>query len=167
MPDDLAHDEPPGVVRPLTFRSRDVADRVIRPTHTCFDDALEFLGQRVTLEPALAHGRTLRLVHGVVVALVDVGGGLRAGEPFAHAWLEEIVAGELEPRIWQTGVLDGERVIFCMTLPQFRRQLTVLASTAYSPREIYHENRRSGHYGPWRADYRAFCRGAAAAQTEV
>ena len=134
---------------------------VIHPTHSCFDDAIEFLSRRVTENPARAHETRLRLVHGIAIALSDVADGLVHGEPFAHAWVEEDVPGEPEPRIWQSGILNGQQIFFAMTSSEFARQLEIRARTVYTIRQVYHENRRSGTYGPWPAAYRALCRRAA------
>lgn len=132
--------------------------RVIRPTHSCFDDAIDLIAHRVTVDPALARGTTLRLVHGIALAPADVVDGLRAGDRFAHAWVEEDVPGQLEAHVWQMGILNGERVAFAMTRSEFQRRLQIQASTSYTCRQVYHENRRSGTYGPWREEYRALCR---------
>lgn len=131
---------------------------VIRPTHSCFDDALDYIGHRVTENPGLAHGTTLRLVHGIAIVISDVADGLVHGEPFAHAWVEEDVADQAEPIVWQVGILDGARVLFAMPRSAFDRTLKIQASTAYTCREIWIENRRSGTYGPWRPEYLALCR---------
>jgi hypothetical protein len=122
---------------------------VILPTHTCFDDALEYLALRVAQDPRLAHGSSLQLVHGI--ALIPVGQA-DAGEPFAHAWVEE--AGYC----WTAGLLNGARILVKRERAEFYRALRVQQTTAYSVRRAWQENKRSETFGPWRAEYLALCR---------
>jgi hypothetical protein len=131
---------------------------VITPTHQCFDDALEYLELRVKARPALALGRTLRLVHGILLCPAETDGTLAPGTPFAHAWIEEEDADH-EVRVLQSGVLNGERIMFSVPRADFREAMRPQAETAYTCRDVVREHDRTGHSGPWRAEYRALCRG--------
>jgi hypothetical protein len=133
------------------------------PTHHCFDDALEFLGARVARHPALARGRSLRLVHGI--CLGPRGEGVAAsfgvdvvapGQPFAHAWVEEATRPAV---VWQSGLDAAGGVVF-VAIPRsiFYGTMRVGLRTRYTVREAWHENQRTGTYGPWKAEYRALCR---------
>ena len=127
----------------------------IRPTHHCFDDALEYLSARLVAD--LAIEPSLRLVHGILLC-PGAGVGLDADQPFAHAWVEEVTA-DRGVIVWQAGVLeDGQKVVFAVAREEFRAAMRVQASTAYTCREACAENARTGMYGPWRPEYQALCR---------
>lgn len=118
--------------------------RELRPTHTCFDDALGLLeawakeeGIPVFREPGLF------LVHGIATS--------PAGEPYAHAWVER--AGNA----WQAGLLDGVKVYYVQPLGDFMASHRIREHTKYTPREAVEENWSAGHYGPWRPEYAALC----------
>lgn len=119
--------------------------RMIRPTQTCFDDALDLLAEW------LRRDRTamITLVHAICLAP----DGPDAGAPFAHAWLER------DGRIWQIGLLDGARVLWSVEPDEYRALMRPVAETRYTALEALRENDRSGHYGPWKPEYRALCGG--------
>jgi hypothetical protein len=121
----------------------------IRPTHTCFDDALEFFAERLKAKPALAKANGFVLVHGVLLAP----SGPHEGEPFAHAWVEE--AGE----VWNSGLLEGQLIYYAVDRDEWYREMRLQDSTRYSPRAAWEANERSGHNGPWEERYRALCGG--------
>jgi hypothetical protein len=122
----------------------------ILPTQSCFDDAIEYLEMRVRLNPALAWGKTLILVHAICLAAE----GPHAGEPFAHAWVEE------DGRCGSAGLLDGgERIWMTVAREEWYAAHRVQQSTRYTLRDVWRENQQSGHYGPWRPEYRALCGG--------
>jgi hypothetical protein len=117
------------------------------PTHHCFDDALEYLNLRVLADPTLARGRRLELVHGLAIG--------DDGQPYAHAWCEE---GRL---CWDAAMADGQRIWYSVVRHEFYRARRVHTITRYSVRQACLENLRSGHFGPWKDEYRALCgRGA-------
>lgn len=124
----------------------------ILPTHTCFDDALDFVEERVLADPALARGESLLVVHAIALAPE----GPRKGEPFAHAWVEELVEGEW--LVWQLGWLGGEQVAYSMPRDEHHRHLQVVDETRYTLRQVHAENCRHGTYGPWEERYQALCR---------
>lgn len=122
---------------------------IILPTHTCFDDALEYLAARTKADPRLAHGRRLLLVHGIAVIPE---GQPDAGELFAHAWVED--AGYC----LTMGLLDGVRVLVRHERADFYRRLRIQQTTTYTVRQAWRENVRSATYGPWKPEYEALCR---------
>lgn len=116
----------------------------IRPTHTCFDDALDFIEELLREDPRRADG-PLFLCHAICT-------GPKTGEPFAHAWVE------WEGEAYQDGFAEElGRVRYVMTLDELERELTPRQVTRYTVREAARENHRAGHYGPWRPEYRALC----------
>lgn len=113
----------------------------IRPTHTCFDDVLDFLVTSIPREQLVEW----TVVHGICLAPDE--------SRFAHAWLERDVS------VWQSGILDGEAVFYEMPHEVFLRAWRVQRSTRYSVREAVDWNMRTGHYGPWDEEYRSLCGG--------
>ncbi len=111
------------------------------PTHTCFDDAFEYIEHRVTREPSAVH--TLILVH--AIALHD------NGEPFAHAWVEE------GGWCWAAGMLEGEKIFYAAQRDEFIGGLRARQMTRYTMREVSRMNRRYGNFGPWDRRYRRHC----------
>jgi hypothetical protein len=113
------------------------------PTGHCFDDALEYLNQRVLAEPTLAQGRTLELVHGIAIG--------DTGEPYAHAWCEE------GRHCWDAAIANGERIWYAVARHEFYAARRVHTITRYSVRAACLANLAAGHYGPWKAEYRELC----------
>jgi hypothetical protein len=103
----------------------------IRPTHSCFDDAIEFF-ELVDLDKADA----FRIVHGLCYSVLG---------PYAHAWVEE---GD---RVWQG--MPGRRW-FAVDRVWFYAAYNVVERTVYTVLEAAKLNRDSGHYGPWDPRYR-------------
>src|SRR4030095_8176654 len=120
----------------------------ILPTHTCFDDALELLTQRVTKDPSLAKKRRILLVHGV---LLVPDGAEDAGKPFAHAWVQQ--AGQC----WFTGLVEGVRVHYSIPRDVYYQTMRAQEWTTYTPRQALFENFKHGHYGPWKDPYLKLC----------
>lgn len=125
-------------------------DRVIRPTHHCFDDALELINDLLLERPDRAHDPALGLVHGIAVGN---GQGVDVGHRYAHAWVED---GDL---CWDSGLLNGQRIYFPVTRDKFYASRGIVQTTRYSIEQAWLENVRSGHYGPWQPEYRALCKG--------
>ena len=122
---------------------------LVLPTHTCFDDALDYLVHRIRADPSLFSADQLYLVHGIALAPE----GQHAGEPFAHAWVEE------HDKVWQAGILadDGVRIYYAMDRAEFYEKWRIQKSTRYTAKEADEENVRSNHYGPWLEEYRELC----------
>ncbi len=120
----------------------------IYPTGHCFDDALELISELVMEKPARAHDATLLLVHGIAVG---DGNGVPKGHRYAHAWVED---GDL---CWDGGLVDGQRIYYAVKRTEWYAARRIVHTTRYSVEQACRENFRSGHYGPWRREYRALC----------
>lgn len=119
---------------------------VLIPTHTCFDDAVEFLFLCVKGDDLAASDR-LRIVH----AIAHAPGGEHAGEPFAHAWVED---GDL---CWFAGVLEGQRIFVAAARDEFYAELKIHDATYYTLADAAREELRTGECGPWKPKYQALC----------
>jgi hypothetical protein len=118
----------------------------IFPTHTCFNDAFDYMSQRFKQDRRSA--KKLILVHAICLAPE----GPQKDQPFAHAWVEE---GD---GAYQDGFLEtGERITYQLTVEQLREWLRPQKQTRYTIPEVLVENERSGHFGPWVEEYRALC----------
>lgn len=106
----------------------------IRPTHRCFDDALDFFTEVLERSHVEQHHAEYTVVH---AACAD-----SRGELFAHAWVEH---GEL---VWQGGILDGVRVFYAASKAT-AFPFEICNERRYSLSQALAENWQSGHYGPW------------------
>lgn len=128
---------------------------VIYPSHKCFDQAVEFCEARARANhPSV--DTTLRLVHGIILVPEDQpadASDARPGERSVHAWVED---GDL---VWDAGILaDGRRIEFAVEKAEYYNHYRVQETTVYTMWELLEQNRASGHYGPWRPEYKALCR---------
>lgn len=116
----------------------------ILPTHTCFDDALDWVSEAVVKK-----GKTdLFLVHGIQCIST-----LNGDHLFAHAWIEE---GDL---CWDFGILqeNGAKIAFAVQRAEYYAERQCRDVTRYTPFEACRENYNSNHFGPWKEKYRALC----------
>lgn len=118
---------------------------IVMPTHTCFDDALEIIEALVRVDPRLARGADLVLVHAICVS--------PTGEEYAHAWAENNGVALF------AGVIDGERTWLAADAREYAADARMKESTRYTPRQAWEENKRSGTFGPWIDRYLALCGG--------
>lgn len=117
----------------------------IFPTHTCFDDAKDFL--EVFIEKDPKNSRLYRIVHGICLFPVDQ-------EPFAHAWVEQI-----ESRIvFDGGIYRGEKIVIEYEKEHFYKFFQVQDCTKYTRDEWFKLNYASFSYGPWEKKYLALCK---------
>ena len=128
--------------------TKSASSLTILPTYSCFNDAIEYIEEIAKADQQRALG--LVLVHAIVV-MPD---GPEEGTLYSHAWVED---GEL---VWQAGMWNGQRVYFSCLRVEYTRFMRVQDSTRYNLYELYIENRKSGHYGPWKPEYQALCRKA-------
>ena len=117
----------------------------IHPTHTCFDDALDFLADLSKNFPAALYFERYRLVHAICT--------MPDGQPYAHAWVETY-AGTAH----FFGILKGERVRVTVDAAEYRQELKMQHVTEYTPEEAWEENRKSENFGPWIPRYRELCK---------
>lgn len=124
----------------------------IQPTHACFDDTMDFISRRI--KEAMLDGsrppRHLVLVHGICLMPAAQE---NAGQPFAHAWVEE---GKL---CWDTGLANGQfRCVYAVDREEYYAHLRPQCITRYTLEQVYEENKRTATYGPWKEEYLALCR---------
>jgi hypothetical protein len=117
----------------------------IRPTHTCFDDALDLISEIVKEGREVWDSGEIVLVHALVAP---------AGEPFAHAWVENQFGRGVA--LW-SAIIAGQRKIVASNVEEYRRKFKVVEETRYTPVEALRENERHVNYGPWVERYREFC----------
>ena len=116
----------------------------IRPTGTCFDDALD-----VALE-ALKEKKNVskfRIVHGLVTVKGD-------DEPFAHCWMID------DKTYMQLGIdQNNERVMIHFTKEDFESVYTIHDETRYTIPELMHEGWKSPlkNSGPYKQKYLEKC----------
>lgn len=122
----------------------------ILPTHSCFDDALDFFD--LLSDQGLAHLHHYSVVHAVCL-------GHALGTPYAHAWVEDATDPLGQVAIWQKGVMraTGKGVYWALERSHFYRLYSVQEVTRYSAAEAIENVARHGHYGPWRDDLHALC----------
>jgi hypothetical protein len=118
-----------------------MGEKILFPTHSCFDDALDLIDAWVTDDPAEYH--RLILVHGIC--------SMPGGEPYAHAWVER------EDQCIFVGALNGQRQTMMVETVFFYLKFEVGETTRYTVAEAVAENARSNHYGPWKPEYIALC----------
>lgn len=116
----------------------------IHPTHTCFDDALDYLGEIAAKHPAALIFENIRLVHAICL--------MPDGTPYSHGWVES------DAFAYFFGICDGERIRIQVDAKEYRRELKVIESTEYTYEQAYQENYRHRNFGPWVEKYRKLCR---------
>lgn len=121
-------------------------ETTVYPTHKCFDDALDFLGELAKQENPMLHSGRLLLVHAIV--LDD------KGQEHAHAFVEQD-----EKFVIFAGIHKGKLKYFAATVKEYYADARVKETTKYTPKQAALENLRSGHYGPWVERYRQLCGG--------
>lgn len=118
-------------------------DPTIYPTHSCFDDAMEFIEHEVGTDalsnPTVEHG--FRIVHAVM--------RMPSGRRYAHAWCEDIP----NRFVWQRGIIDGVSTWYAYRLADWFAVMQVDLHTRYTLRTWCELNAQTGHYGPWRREY--------------
>lgn len=114
-----------------------------RPTHTCFDDAAQFL-------LAVAEERPLRILqeHRLVHALCR----MNEREKFSHAWVEH---GKLAFHCQFNA--DGERFILAIPKYILYRKMEVIRTYKYTPLEAMKLSMANGGSGPWVDELRVLC----------
>jgi hypothetical protein len=125
----------------------------IDPTHTCFDDALDYISSRIMEAALKGQPPPLHLILVHAICLIPEGQP-DAGKPFVHAWVED------EALCWDAGIVAGiGRVVYAVNPIEYYRRLRPTSQrTRYNLEEVYEENKRTGHHGPWKPEYLALCR---------
>jgi len=131
----------------------------LRPTHHCFDDALDFLELLRLDDPTLRDDihASIRVAHAVCVS--------STGVRYAHAWVEEHVHDDPDRAEWPSrvvwqGYLDdaGRRGWYAVGADWFYRTFAVRRCALYTLTECAWHNRTTGHYGPWRPELYALAK---------
>lgn len=115
---------------------------IVKPTHSCFDDALDYIYDTCSLDPSRMH--SMVLVHGICQS--------ENNEPYAHAWVEE--KGEAH----FFGIVKGVRMLFMVPLDEFLEKFQVVECKRYSVPQAIRLNAYYKNYGPWIEKYRRLCR---------
>lgn len=113
------------------------------PTFHCFDDALEYLNQRVLADRSLVDNGRLKLVHGIACG--------DDGTRYAHGWCEE------DGLCWDAAIADGQRIWYAVAAAEYYAARRIGETTRYTVRTACLMNLATGHYGPWLPAYRALC----------
>jgi hypothetical protein len=118
----------------------------LEPTHTCFDDALDFLDLLAKHRPSLVVWPEWRLVHALCTA--------PNGELYAHAWVEC-----RDVAVFAAVINGGDKEYYETDRRDFYRQFRPVEMNRYTVREAIMHNARTNHFGPWEARYREFSGG--------
>ena len=94
----------------------------IEPTHRCFDDALDFISTLLRDEPWQAFDTLVVLVHGECLGTEPP----HVDEPYTHAWVED------GARVWDSGMLDGQRVYLEVERAEFYAARRVQRTVPYT-----------------------------------
>jgi hypothetical protein len=119
-------------------------EMTILPTGTCFDDVLDQQSFLVTVNPDLADRQFI--VHGICTA--------SDGHLFSHAWVED----DDGDRVFQSGILNGEKVWFGLNRSEWYDTMQIQKFTRYTFMEALMLNYQTHHYGPWVDEYRTLCK---------
>lgn len=116
----------------------------LEATHTCFDDALEFIESLVKEKRSVSKLADYRLAHGILLN--------SKGELYSHAWVES------KAHCYHSGLLSGEKVMAVIDRVEYYEGMRVQERTLYTIRQAYRENYRTGYFGPWKERYMRLCR---------
>lgn len=115
------------------------------PTHTCFDDALEFMEDLARNYPAALAFEGYKLIHAICL--------MPDGERYAHAWVEDNAG-----RAHFFGMIGGEKKRIVKDAKWYRLELRVQEFREYNVHQAWAENKKHGTYGPWVEKYKELCR---------
>jgi len=115
----------------------------VLPTHTCFDDALEFLEDLARREEPFTH---FRVVHALLKN--------PDSEVYAHAWL----LNTANNTVVFAGIYDNEKIYIEADADEYYSKIDILDMTQYDSVEICEMNHLYGTYGPWKTQYLEYCR---------
>jgi len=114
----------------------------LHPTHTCFDDALDFFDMLAKQGNATIYDGRWRLVHALCEA--------PDGQYYAHAWVErdDIAIG--------SAIIHGHRCHYETDRRDYYRRFRPVEMNRYTVREAVIMNARHNNFGPWESRYRDF-----------
>ena len=117
------------------------------PTHSCFDDAFEYIELMIKHKPHREIREQYFIVHGICLMPDDT--------PFAHAWVEHPEKGE-EACTFKA-IAEGQEVFCTADKPGFYEYYRVQKCTRYSMLQALKMNRQTGNLGPWAMEYKLLC----------
>lgn len=127
----------------------------ILPTHTCFDDCLDYI-ENLIKQPnsnKLAIIRRYQVVHGIY-QITELENDLNTkGRPFAHGW----VFDKVDKAAIQDGYLNGERLTYGISTKDFYSLFKIIDETRYNLNEVYRLNVLHNNFGPWKQKYINLC----------
>jgi hypothetical protein len=125
----------------------------IYPTHTCFDDAMDFL--ETTIKEG-KHPREYIVNNLVTVHAICI---MPDGTKYAHAWIEEgdscIFKGRGECLI--DGKMEHLEGYMWADKKEFYAYYNVQETTHYSLEQVWKENKKHATTGPWIDKYKKLC----------
>lgn len=115
----------------------------LRPTHNCFNDAIDYV-------MAELHAGNKKARHYTIVHAICLVPGTK-DEKWSHAWCDD---GEyvLEGYFW-----NKERVWLATPRQEFEEQMRIVKAIRYSVRQWSELNYKHEHFGPWDEEIRALC----------
>lgn len=123
------------------------------PTHTCFDDAVDFVNLIADKCPdkcpeAIKEAVSrLVIVHAICL--------LPNGSPYAHAWVEDKEEGICVFRF----IVKNKPKYFNTPIEKYYVKFQVQETTKYTIEQAVKETRRTGTSGPWEQRYLVLTRG--------
>ena len=119
------------------------------PTHTCFDDAFEFINDVIinNLKMLDQLKEELVLVHAICKMPAD-------GRLYAHAWVED----KKKKQCIFKGIVNGKADYFGADMKEYHEHIMPQEITLYTVMQAVIENRKNGTLGPWKQEYKKLCR---------
>lgn len=118
----------------------------IYPTHQCFDDAFDFIGELIRAK------RKYDLINLYVVHSICLMGD---GEPYAHCWIEDDNDGSCIFR----GIISGEvTYLHAPVRNEFYEEFQVQETTRYSMTDAWKKFIETDKTGPWEEKYERLTR---------
>lgn len=120
---------------------------IIHPTHSCFDDAIDYINFLATENPSDIQrmNKEYRVCHGICL--------FPDGEKYAHAWLE------YRNSTIEGGIYDGQKVAVRQPKADFYKRQRPVKVLRYTIKQtIKLEKDIYGYCGPWDPEIRALCR---------
>jgi hypothetical protein len=114
-------------------------NNTVYPTHSCFDDAMEFIDYLAV--EFKDESMPIQLVHGLMKG--------DDGQLHAHAWVEESNMGLAV----FAGIHRGQKTYFYTPVKDFYACYRITETTKYSIEEALQNNLRTIHFGPWEPKY--------------
>lgn len=124
----------------------------VLPTHTCFDDAVEFLENLARRGEPFTH---FRVVHAVLkIPKPEVFIGTADLGVYAHAWLRN----PTNNTVVFAGIYDNEKIYIEADRDEYYAKIEIVDSTEYDTFEVARLNEIHGTFGPWKEEYIKHCR---------